>query len=94
VALTADPNALEIGKKLKSMKYSGGFEIMAMAYADDDQKDKAIECLEEGVKTCPDVWILWQMLGNYRSDQDNLTKPWLAMTKLLPARTETLRRSI
>ena len=29
--------ALKIGKKLKSMKYSGGFEIMAMAYAADDQ---------------------------------------------------------
>jgi tetratricopeptide (TPR) repeat protein len=66
--------ALKIGKKLKSMKYSGGFEIMAMAYVDDDQKDKAIECLEEGVKTCPDRWILWQMLGNYRSNQDEFDK--------------------
>ena len=66
--------ALKIGKKLKSMKYSGGFEIMAMAYAADDQKDKAIECLEEGVETCPDLWILWQMLGNYRSDQDEFDK--------------------
>ncbi|VVE68574.1 hypothetical protein PCA31118_02952 [Pandoraea captiosa] len=64
-----DPEtALEIGKRLESMQYSGAYEVQAMAYADLDDIEQAIAVLEAGVAHAPGVWLLWQLLGNYRSD--------------------------
>ncbi|VVE50515.1 hypothetical protein PMO31116_04625 [Pandoraea morbifera] len=64
-----DPeSALEIGKKLESMRYSGAYEVQAMAYADMDEMEQAVAVLEAGVAHAPGVWLLWQLLGNYRSD--------------------------
>ncbi len=63
--------ALVIGKKLVAMQYSGGFEIMALAYLQSDKLERAIKVLKEGVAQCPDVWVLWQLLGNCYSDNDN-----------------------
>lgn len=67
-------NALSIGKELVEMRFSGGFEIIALSYAMDDKLDKAIKTLEEGVRSCPTVWILWQLLGNYYSDDERYDK--------------------
>lgn len=66
--------ALKIGKQLEKMRFSGGFEIQALAYADLDKKGKAIKVLEKGIKTVPDVWLLWQLLGNYYSDEGDFEK--------------------
>jgi tetratricopeptide (TPR) repeat protein len=64
-----DPeSALEIGKRLESMQYSGAYEVQAMAYADMDEMEQAVAALEAGVAHAPGVWLLWQLLGNYRSD--------------------------
>ncbi|MDR3399585.1 MAG: hypothetical protein P4M06_18730 [Pandoraea sp.] len=64
-----DPeSALEIGKRLESMQYSGAYEVQAMAYADMDEMEQAVAVLEAGVAHAPGVWLLWQLLGNYRSD--------------------------
>lgn len=60
--------ALEIGRKLERQQYSGGFEIQALAYADMDKLPKAVRVLEKGTGIVPDVWLLWQLLGNCRSD--------------------------
>ncbi len=60
--------ALRIGRKLKRLRHTSAFEIMALAYAENGKLKKAIKVLEKGVNIAPDLWILWQMLGNYRSD--------------------------
>lgn len=60
--------AIKIGKKLKKMRHSSAFEIMALAYKEKDQSKKSIKILEEGVSLAPKVWRLWQLLGNYYSD--------------------------
>lgn len=61
--------ALKIGLQLEDMRYSGGFEIQALALWSLRRRKKAIKVLERGVDTVPKVWLLWQLLGNYRSDE-------------------------
>lgn len=60
--------ALKLGKELISLSYSGGYEIVALAYAQDNLLEKAINVLEDGLSKVPHVWLLWQMLGNFQSD--------------------------
>ena len=60
--------ALKLGKELISLNYSGGYEILALAYAQDNLIEKAINVLEDGLAKVPHVWVLWQMLGNFQSD--------------------------
>lgn len=66
--------ALKLGHKLKKMRHSSAFEIIALAYAAEDKLDDAIEILEEGVQKAPQVWLLWQLLGNYYSDRGSYGK--------------------
>lgn len=51
--------ALKIAKTLKRTRYSGCFEIQALAYARLGKLRKAIKVLREGTDKCPDVWQLW-----------------------------------
>lgn len=67
-------NAITLGRKLVEMRYSGGYEILGLAYAQDDKLDEAIEVLEEGVRDFSNVWLLWQQLGNYYSDREYYEK--------------------
>ncbi len=60
--------AIKIGEKLKKIKHSSAFEILALAYHQEDNNPKAIEILQEGVRVAPVVWRLWQLLGNYQSE--------------------------
>lgn len=60
--------ALEIGRRLEAMRFSGGFEIQALAYQDMDEGGEAIRVLRNGTEQAPDVWMLWQLLGNCLSD--------------------------
>jgi tetratricopeptide (TPR) repeat protein len=62
--------ALKIGSKLKNMRHSSAFEILALAYYEKDEISKAVDILTEGVGVAPDVWRLWQLLGNYQSELD------------------------
>lgn len=61
--------ALKIADKLEKLRYTGAFEVRALAYAEMERLDKAIKVLEEGVKKAPNVWRLWNLLGNYNSDK-------------------------
>ncbi|MBN2384655.1 hypothetical protein JXQ70_17410 [bacterium] len=63
--------AIKIGKKLKKLRQTSAFEILALAYHQDEKPDKSIEVLKEGLKVAPNVWVLWQLLGNYQSDSGN-----------------------
>ncbi|WP_342643372.1 tetratricopeptide repeat protein [Rhodoligotrophos ferricapiens] len=70
-----DPKtALKIGMRLEKMRYSGAFEIQAIACARLDKKNKAVKILEKGVKLAPEAWLLWQLLGNYESDLGHYDK--------------------
>ncbi|MBW3622482.1 MAG: tetratricopeptide repeat protein [Armatimonadetes bacterium] len=61
--------AKRIGKRLRDLRHTSSFEILALAYAEEGRLKKAVEALEEGVSYAPSVWRLWQLLGNYYSDQ-------------------------
>ena len=77
-----DPKvALKIARKLEQMRYSGCFEIQALAYADLGDLSKAIGVLREGTAKCPDVWLLWQLLGNNLSDTGQFEEAFEAFKK-------------
>jgi len=73
--------ALKIAKKLKGMRYSGYFEIQALAYADLGDPSTAISVLREGTAKCPGVWLLWQLLGNKLSDAGRFEEAFEAYEK-------------
>jgi len=60
--------ALRIAKMLEKSRYSACFEIAALAYGDMGKKKKAVDVLRKGVEKVPDVWVNWELLGNYLSD--------------------------
>ena len=60
--------ALAVAEELAAHGYTAYFEIRALALAELDQKEEAVVTLEKGVGIAPSVWLLWQLLGNYRSD--------------------------
>ncbi len=59
--------AIAVGRRLKTMRHTSGFEILATAYHEKGEQKKAIRELEEGVSKAPKVWRLWQLLGSYYS---------------------------
>ncbi len=61
--------ALQLGRRLRRESPEWGFEILALAYEGLDKRRRAIQVLEQGVAEAPDAWRLWQLLGNYRSDE-------------------------
>jgi len=73
--------ALKIGSQLHEAKFSGAFEVKALALAGMGKKAKAIRVLEEGVRLVPDVWLLWQLLGNYLSDAKKYKQAMAAFEK-------------
>jgi Flp pilus assembly protein TadD len=73
--------ALKVAKKLERMRYSGSFEIQALAYADLGDPSKAISVLREGTTKCPNVWLLWQLLGNNLSDAGRFEEAFEAYEK-------------
>jgi len=60
--------AMRIGRELKKLRHSSNFEIMAQAYVADGQTEQAVQVLKEGVSAAPNVWRLWQLLGNCYSE--------------------------
>lgn len=60
--------AIKVGKKLKSRRHTSAFEILALAYGGLGDKKQAIEFLRTGISIAPQIWLFWQLLGNYRSD--------------------------
>lgn len=66
--------AMKVGQKLKRLRHSSAFEILALAYRRSDKLSKAIAVLEEGVAKAGRVWILWELLGNCYSDAAHFAK--------------------
>jgi tetratricopeptide (TPR) repeat protein len=66
--------ALQVGEKLKTLGYSGAFEVMALAYQTLGETDKAIAVLNDGLEKVPHVWVLWHLLGNLLSDKGEYTE--------------------
>jgi len=60
--------ALAVGRKLKRLRHSSAFEIIALAHLRLGALSKAITTLEEGVTKAERVWLLWELLGNCYSD--------------------------
>jgi tetratricopeptide (TPR) repeat protein len=66
--------AREIARQLANMRHSGTFEIMAEVFMMAGDLEKAIELLEDGTKTAPTVWLLWQSLGNAYTQHGDFEK--------------------
>src|SRR5947209_13873499 len=67
-------DAQKVGQKLKRLRHSAAFEILALAYLHSDKLSKAIAILEEGVTKAGPVWVLWELLGNCYSDARRFAK--------------------
>lgn len=71
-------NAIKIGKELIKKRHSSGFEILALGYQGKCKNKKAISILEKGVKKVPDVYKMWQLLGNLYSNEECFKKSYEA----------------
>lgn len=60
--------AAELGASLKEARFSGAFEVLALAHLDEDLPEEAEKILREGTAIAPHVWVLWQLLGSTLSD--------------------------
>jgi tetratricopeptide (TPR) repeat protein len=63
-----DKAALEAGQSLVDMRHAYGFEVLARAYLLRDEKTRAIATLQDGVSKAPNVWQLWELLGDSWTD--------------------------
>jgi tetratricopeptide (TPR) repeat protein len=61
-------DALAVGRRLKRLRHSSAFEIIALAHLRLGALPKAIAVLEEGIAKAARVWLLWELLGNCYSD--------------------------
>lgn len=63
-----DKAALAAGQRLVDMRHAYGFEVLARAYLLRDEKTRAIATLQDGVAKAPNVWQLWELLGDSWTD--------------------------
>ncbi|MEZ5979855.1 MAG: hypothetical protein R3F34_16815 [Planctomycetota bacterium] len=63
---------LAIAAELESRRFSACFELAALGHAGKGELEQGVAVLERGVEAAPDVWVLWQLLGNQRSDLGDL----------------------
>jgi tetratricopeptide (TPR) repeat protein len=62
--------ALRVARELHDLDNTAGFEIEARARWEMDDRDRAIDVLKEGVDVAPELFILWDYLASYLSDED------------------------
>lgn len=64
-----DPaRALPMSDDLENRRFSGAFELRALALQSLGDLDGAARALREGLGHAPRVWTMWQLLGNIQSD--------------------------
>ncbi len=63
--------AQELALQLEQLHFSSYFEIQALIYLDQDNREAAIAILREGVSRAAGAWPLWELLGNCLSDESN-----------------------
>jgi len=61
--------ALAVAQELHAIRYSGAFEVQALALAREGSKDEAIQVLRQGLEAAPTSWLNGNLLGNYLSDE-------------------------
>lgn len=81
-----DRSALETGKRLVELRQVYGFEVLARAYWLREEKTKAIATLVEAVEKAPQVWPLWELLGDYRSDVGDVKRAREAYEQVLASK--------
>ena len=62
--------ALRAARELHQYDNMAAYEIEARARWEMDDRDRAIEVLQRGVQVAPDMFILWDYLGSYLSDEE------------------------
>lgn len=75
--------ATEAARQLAAMRHSGTFEIMSEVMLASGNVKQAIEILEDGVKNAPAVWLLWQSLGNARTQNGEFARAQQAYDRAL-----------
>lgn len=65
--------AHDLAAQLHALRFTSYFEIEALAFVQDGEPQQAIEVLRQGVEIAPDIWLLWQLLGNTLSDEGDFT---------------------
>jgi tetratricopeptide (TPR) repeat protein len=62
--------ALAIARQLEERRFTGCFELDYRAHLARGEEGSALEALEHGVKTAPEVWYLWKLIGIHHSDRE------------------------
>lgn len=60
--------ARALAETLRAMRWSGAFEVLALAARAEGDLESAIAALEEGVAAAPRAWALRQLLGNFHDE--------------------------
>ena len=80
--------AARIGKKLIGKRHSSGFDILARAEWQLENREKAVKVLEEGVDAAPGVGSLWELLGCFLSDLERYEGSHAAFKRALETTRE------
>ncbi|MBI9075024.1 MAG: tetratricopeptide repeat protein [Desulfatibacillum sp.] len=75
--------AIKIGRKIRRLRNTSAFEILGLAYSQKGKPKKAIKILKKGLRIAPDLWVLWQLLGNLQSDLNNFSEAQTSYEKAL-----------
>jgi len=62
--------ALRAARELHTFENTAAYEIEARARWEMDDRDRAIEVLQKGVQVAPDMFIHWDYLGSFLSDEE------------------------
>jgi tetratricopeptide (TPR) repeat protein len=75
--------AEELCIRLKDARFSGAFEVLALVALERGDLDAAEKTLREGTGVAPNVWFLWQLLGNTLSDRSRYAEAHAAYARAL-----------
>jgi tetratricopeptide (TPR) repeat protein len=67
-------SALEAGRQLVELRHAYGFEVIARAHWQRDERAEAVRALEDGLKQAPHVWPLLALLGDYSAENGDATR--------------------